>query len=72
MATGIHPIPPSIILDRELRCQGSSLEAWAAAHGVAPAALREVLDGLRPDHGLLRVDLAATLGVSASALARSA
>ena len=73
MATGVHTIPPSVLIDRELACQkGQSLREWAASHGVSFESLRRVLDGIEPENETVLMELAETLGVSVRSLRATA
>ncbi len=73
MATGVHAIPRSVLIDRELSCQtGRSLREWAMDHGVSFENLRRILDGIEPENESLLVELAETLGVSVRSLRATA
>ncbi len=65
--SGCFPVPRVALIDAELRCQGSSLVAFAAEYGATPQHVARVLDGAAQDDRLL-VALAERLGVSPRAL----
>lgn len=62
----LHFISKSALLDRELRCQGSSLQTWAEQRGLCVRSLRNLID-LGVEDAIVH-ELAETLGVSVTAL----
>lgn len=66
MAT-IHPISKAGLIDCELRCQGTTLRAWAEHHGIDVSYLCERIERGHQDDAVLH-ELAETLGVSMNAL----
>jgi len=65
--SGIHRIPVSIVVDRELTAQtGRTLRQWAEDHGIPLASVLYALEG-HENEGLI-CELAATLGISAASV----
>lgn len=64
--TAVHLISRAALVDRELRCQGSSLQAWAEKNGIGLRSLIERLN--RGTQDAVVHELAETLGVSVTAL----
>ncbi len=68
MATGVFAIPRAALIDRELRCRGTTLDAWADAQGVPRRTLHAMLEGAAPADPRVLAALAETLGVSVAVL----
>ena len=57
-------VSKAYILDRELRCHGTSLGVWSENHGIPTHMLISMLDGKIPVDEQILADLATTLGVT--------
>lgn len=71
MVSGVFPVSKAVIVDRELRCQGTSLLSWATDRGISPEMLEDALDGTRKGLEPFLLELAETLGISVGTLERT-